>query len=269
MGVSAWDLWHLGYPDQALARARETVALARVFEDPFGLGFSAMVQGTIHWFRGEFEAQEQVAADAEAVGEKYGFPVWLGLGKVIRVSASVATGHSASLPELAEGAAIVAETGVQSGAPMLLAMIAATQATAGSFEAALSAVEMGLAVSAATGQACEDAELHRLKGELTIIAHREGGTETLGSAEDAFRTAVQIARDQNARSLELKALTSLARLLLTDGRASEARALLEPAYRWFEEGVETWDLRNARAAHDALAKTGVEGSAAVAKERIP
>ena len=259
MGVSAWNLWHLGYPDQALAQARETVELAQRFEDSFGLGFSTMVQGTIHWLRGEFEAQEQVAATEIAIGEEWGFPVWLGLGKAIHAAARVALGNATAVSELAEGIALVAETGTQAGGPMLLAMVAATQATAGSFEEALSAVDLALAVSAATGQAFQDAELHRLKGELTITAKREDTLTRERIAEESFRKAAQIARTQEARSLELRALTSLARLLITQHRIPEAKALLEPAYRWFEEGLDTEDLRHARAALERLAGARAEG----------
>ena len=246
MGVSAWNLWNLGYADQALSRARETFALAKRFDDPFGVGFSAMVQSTIHWFRGEFEAQEQAAAEAIAVGEDHGFPVWLGLGKAIRAAARVFLGHSDAVSELLEGATLVSQTGVQSGAPMLFAMMAATQAAAGAFEKASNAIELGLAVSAATGQAFHDAELHRLQGELTITASTQSAWAADRSAEASFRKAAEIACAQEARALELRALTSLARLLVAEHRTGEARSILDPAYGWFEEGLGTADLRNAR-----------------------
>jgi len=262
MGVSAWNLWHLGYPDQALARARETVELTQRFEDPFGIGFSAMVQGTIHWLRGEFEGQKQIAASQIAVGEEYGFPVWLGLGKAIHAAARVALGDATAFAELLEGAALLAETGTQSGAPMLFAMLAATQAAAGSPEEALGAVDLGLAVAAGTGQAFEDAELHRLKGELTLTADREGAAESQRLAEESFQKAVEVARLQGARSLELRALTSLARLLIAQDRMPEARTLLVPAYQWFTEGLETADLRDARS---VLERT--DGASAVAAPR--
>jgi tetratricopeptide (TPR) repeat protein len=252
MGVSAWNLWHLGYPDQALARARETVALARRLEDPFSLGFSTMVQGTIHWLRGEFDAQEQAAADEVAIGKKYSFPVWLGLGEAIRGAARVALGNATAVSELESGVALIAESGIQSGGPMLLAMVAATKAAAGSFEEALSAVDLAFAVSAATGQAFQDAELHRLKGELVIVAGRKSGQASERAAEESFRTAVNIARAQGARSFELRATTSLARLLFSKRRIQEARELLEPVYGWFEEGLDTEDLRRGRAALDGI-----------------
>jgi class 3 adenylate cyclase/tetratricopeptide (TPR) repeat protein len=262
MGVSAWNLWHLGYPDQALARARETVELTQHFEDPFGIGFSAMVQGTIHWLRGEFEGQEQTAASQIAVGEEYGFPVWLGLGKAIHAAARVALGDTTAVAELLEGAALLAETGTQSGAPMLFAMLAATQAAAGSSEEALGAVDLGLAVAAGTGQAFEDAELHRLKGELTLTVDREGAAESQRLAEESFHKAAEVARLQEARSLELRALTSLARLLIAQDRMPEAQTLLLPAYQWFTEGLETADLRDARS---VLERT--DGASAVAASR--
>lgn len=135
---------------------------------------------------------------------------------------------------------------------MLLAMVAATKAAAGSFEEALSAVDLAFAVSAATGQAFQDAELHRLKGELVIVAGRKSGQASERAAEESFRTAVNIARAQGARSFELRATTSLARLLFSKRRIQEARELLEPVYGWFEEGLDTEDLRRGRAALDGI-----------------
>lgn len=252
MGVSAWCLWHLGYPDQALARARETVALARRLEDPFSLGFSTMVQATIHWLRGEFDAQEQSAADEVSIGKEYGFPVWLGLGEAIRGAARVAMGNATAVSELERGVALIAQSGIQSGAPMLLAMVAATKAAADSIEEALGAVDLAFAVSAATGQAFQDAELHRLKGELVLVAGRKNGEAVERAAEQSFRNAADVARAQGAPSFELRALTSLARLLCSESRISEARELLEPVVGWFEEGLDTEDLRRGRVALEAL-----------------
>jgi class 3 adenylate cyclase/tetratricopeptide (TPR) repeat protein len=256
MGVSAWNLWHLGFPDQAVARARETMALAERFQDPFALGFSAMIESTIHWSRGEHRAQESSAAKCVSVGEEYGFPVWLGLGTVIRAAGQVALGDHGAMTKLTEGAAIVAQTGVQSGAPMLLAMIATAQAMTGAFQEAMSSVGLGLAVSGATGQAFQDAELHRLKGELTRRIHSKSEVAHDHAAEECFLEAVRIAREQEARSLELRSLTSLARLRLAEQRPDGGQALLEPICEWFTEGLDTADLRSARATLDSLGDGG-------------
>jgi tetratricopeptide (TPR) repeat protein len=246
LGMCAWNLWHLGHPDRALARAREAAELAKRFQYKFGLGFSANVECIVHWLRGDFAAQERIAAGQIVIGESYGFPVWLALGKVYHGAARVALGDASAVSEVLEGLTLAAQTRTRSGAPMMLAILAATHAAVGSLEDARGAVELGLAVAAETDQHFQDAELERTKGVLILMDEREPAVTRQQLAERSFRKAIDIARSQGARSLELRALTSLAPVLESRGRADEARALLEPVYRGFTEGFETADLRKAR-----------------------
>jgi|SRR5215469_709498 len=96
------------------------------------------------------------------------------------------------------------------------------------------------------GQHCYEAELHRLKGELLLARDRSDGAR----AERCFRSAIDIAREQQARSWELRAATSLARLARGTKREREARTILVAAYGWFTEGFDTGDLKDARALLD-------------------
>jgi predicted ATPase len=99
-----------------------------------------------------------------------------------------------------------------------------------------------------TGECWYEAELHRLSGEFSLLRD----SSSVSAAESSFRTAIEIARKQEAKSLELRATTSLARLLAKQGNRREARAMLAPLYGWFTEGFDTLDLKDAKALLDEL-----------------
>jgi predicted ATPase len=139
-----------------------------------------------------------------------------------------------------EAAGGIAGTGQKAGVPLLLWDLARIHQEAGREAAALGAVEAALAVSTEGSQPFWDAELLRLKGEL-----RRSKDEA--EAELLFRRALEVARGQEARSLELRAITSLAGLLRGRGQAADARKLLAPVHGWFTEGFETQDLKDAQA----------------------
>jgi predicted ATPase len=106
----------------------------------------------------------------------------------------------------------------------------------------------GITLMEATGERMYEAELHRLKGELLLMQN----AANLPEAEHCFRTALEVARRQSAKSLELRATTNLARLLAKQGRTDEARAMLAEIYGWFTEGFDTADLKDAKALLDEL-----------------
>jgi len=242
LGYSAWDLWQLGQPDAALARAREAVALARRLHDPFALAYALFFDSAIHACRRDVAAQRERAAEVVALSETQGFPLWLGLGRAFHAAARVMAGDRAALPEILDGMALAAETGHQAGAPALFALLAEAQQAAGQLAEAQGTVATGFAVAAQTGQPLFDADLHRLDGDLLLAT---GGTADEAAAR--YHRALAIAREQGARSFELRAATSLARLWRDQGQRAEARDLLAPVYGWFTEGFDTRDLQDAKA----------------------
>jgi predicted ATPase len=153
-----------------------------------------------------------------------------------------------TLTEVAEGLALAAGSGHRTGVPGLLAALADGQRAAGQDTAALGTVESGLAAAIETGQHFYDAGLFHLKGELLLGSDPANAAE----AEILFCQALHIARAQEAKSLELRAATSLARLWQRQGKCAEARALLAPTYGWFTEGFDTGDLVEAKALLDEL-----------------
>jgi predicted ATPase len=245
---AAWNLWHLGHPDAALARAGEAVALARRLNHPFSVAFALFMGGTaIHWLRRDVAAQRECAAEVIALSEAQGFPFWLGLGRVYLAGACVTQGDPSALVEIMAGLALAAGTGNHSGAPGLFAVLAEAQQAAGQFALAQGTVATGLAIAAQTGQPFFDADLHRLDGDLLLAT---GGADAEAAAR--YHRALAIAREQCARSFELRAATSLARLWRDQGKRAEARDLLAPLYAWFTEGFDTRDLIDAKALLEEL-----------------
>jgi class 3 adenylate cyclase/predicted ATPase len=248
LAFAAWNLFYLGQPDRALARAEDAVALARRLGHAFSLAFALFWEAALHWFRGDEAAQQRVAAEAIALSEAQGFPLWHGLGRMFHGYARVTAGEpEAGLAEVMDGLAQAAGTGNNAGAPIILVWLAEAQRAAGRDVEALHTVEDALAASQG-GQHFFEADLHRLKGALLL--HTEPGRTP--DVEALFRRALDVAREQEAKSFELRAATSLARLLRDRGRAAEARELLAPLYAWFTEGFGTRDLIEAKTLLDTL-----------------
>jgi predicted ATPase len=139
-------------------------------------------------------------------------------------------------------------TGTRLSKPLFLTLLAEALAVAGKIEEALSALDDALAKTAASGVRGWDAEIHRLRGELTARLPYPDPAK----AEDSFRTALAIAREQGTRGYELRAATSLAWLWDDQGRRGDARDLLTPLYGSFTEGFDTTDLKDAKALLDQL-----------------
>jgi tetratricopeptide (TPR) repeat protein len=246
---TAWNLSQLGQPDAALTRAHEAVALARRLNHPFGVGTALAFETAVHWFRRDTAAQRERAAEVIALSEAQGFPLWLGLGRAFHAAARVMDGDSAALPEIMQGVAVAAETGNQSGAPALFLLLAEAQQAAGQLVEAQGTVSTALAVAAQTGQLFFDADLHRLDADLLLA--------TGGEADEVaarYQRALAIAREQGARSFELRVSTRLARLWRDQGKRAEARELLAPVYGWFTEGFDTADLQQAKTLLEELGK---------------
>jgi class 3 adenylate cyclase/predicted ATPase len=249
LGVAACNLWYLGHADGSLGRAHEAVTLARTLGEPITLAWALFRETIVHTLRRDWRAQRERAAEVIALADIHGFPHWRGLGRMFHGLARVNAGEGAdALTEVAEGLALAAGTGNRGGAPGLFAALADGQRVAGQYAEALGAVESGLAVATATGQHFWNAGLHRLKGELLLATDPASSAE----ADALFCRALDIARAQEAKSFELRAATSLARLWQRQGKRAEARALLAPVYGWFTEGFDTGDLVEAKALLDEL-----------------
>jgi predicted ATPase len=246
----SWVLWSLGYPDQALARNHEALALARELSHPFSEATALLGVGRTHAMRGERQAALEGAEALIALSTEHGFQYWVGIGTVGRFRALADQGK---LEEGIAGMRAILEAlragGALMGLDEILTLVAELHGKAGQAEEGLALVAEALEFVAKTGEREAEAEVHRVKGELLLAREPTDAT----GAEATFREALDIARGQSAKSLELRAATNLARLWQQQGRKKEARELLTPVYDWFTEGFDTQDLKDAKQLLEQLA----------------
>ncbi len=248
MGVTsrayaAWPHVLLGYPDRGLAMSQEAVALARRVQHPLSLAAALAWAALTHFFRWEPGLAQERADEAIALAEELGFPLHVGLARSTR---GWTRGGDEAVAEIQQGLAELARIGTGVAAPGLLAMLAEAFWKVGRHDDALDALGLGVARAQETGAHHFDAEHHRLRAEILL---QQGGDD---DAERCLRRALEIAREREEKSHELRAATSLGRLLRDQGRRDEARALLAPVYDWFTEGFDTADLKDAKALLDEL-----------------
>ena len=129
---------------------------------------------------------------------------------------------------------------------LFLAMLAEAYQRSGQLEAERGVLTEALSLVDENGERAYEAKLYQLRGELTLQGSAHSPDSQIGEAEASFQKALNIARRQEAKSLELRATTSLARLWQQQGKMIEARALLAPVYDWFTEGFDTQDLKDAK-----------------------
>jgi class 3 adenylate cyclase/predicted ATPase len=247
--LSSWDLWFLGYPDQALSRIVGALALARELAQPYTIAFAYYMTSVVHLLRGEAELALASAEDSLQMSREQRFSLYVILSLISRGRALGGLGQlkEAKL-EIKLGLDEARSKGVGFMLPMMNSWLADMHAQSGEHEAALSIVEPLLAnIGEATGRSWE-CELLRQKGQLLLALDHAKSSQ----AESCFKEALELARRQKAKSLELRAGTSLAALWEKQGRFGEARNLLAPIYDWFKEGTNTEDLRHARAAQISL-----------------
>jgi len=245
----AWVLWWLGYPDQALQRIEAALTLARQLAHPMSLARALSFVAWLHQFRREGWAVQEQAETAIALTTEQGIPIWTGVGTTLRGGALVEQGQGEEgLAEMRQGLAVYQATGAELARPYWLALLAEGYAKLGRLEDGLSTLNEALTAAHNTGECWWEAELYRLKGGLLLQQAAGSGDE----AETCFHQALDIARQQRAKSLELRAATSLSRLWQQHGKRAEARALLAPIYDWFTEGFDTADLQEAKALLDEL-----------------
>ena len=247
----AWILWFLGYPDQALEKEHELLTLAQEVSHPFSLALAFMHSATLHLHRHEGPvAQEHIEA-AMTLCTEQSFVSFLGQTTILlgwNLAGQRQTEEG--IPQMRKGLATCQATGAVLFRPYYLTTFAAGHVTAGHAEEGLSAVAEAQALMNETGERFSEAELFRVKGELLLTQAGKGqqsNGENKDEAEQCFHQALDVARELSAKSLELRAATSLARLWQQQGKTGEARQLLSEVYNWFTEGFDTADLKDARA----------------------
>jgi predicted ATPase len=247
---AAWTLWSLGYPDQGLAQSQESVTLARQSAHPFSLGFALSRAAVFHQLRLEVQAAQERAEATISLATEQEFPQWRATGACLRGWVLAHQGRvKEGIEQIQQGSIAWRSTGAEIGRPHYLALLAEAYGTMEQPDAGLKVLTEALALVDKMGIRWYDPELYRLKGTLLLQQSSDNSTE----AEACFHHAISIAQSQQAKSWELRAAISLAKLWQQQGKRQEAYDLLAPVYHWFTEGFDTADLKDAKALLDALA----------------
>jgi predicted ATPase len=203
----------------------------------------------------DIERSRELAEMTISLCTEHEFPLWVATGMILHGWALVMQGQGEEgIPQMEQGLAAFQHLNLEAYRPYYLALLAEAYGKVGQAEKGLNAVAKGLALADKTEEHCDEPELFRLKGELTLqrSAVRDSQSEAQQEAEACFHKAVEIARRQQAKSWELRAVMSLSRLRQHQGRRDEARSILAEIYGWFTEGFDTADVKDAKALLDEL-----------------
>ena len=250
LAVAGLTLWLLGYPDQALERANEVLILAQNLEHPHTLARAGLYYTTlVHQLRREWQMVSERAATVITVATAQQVALVLAVGPIMRGWALAMQGQGAEgLTQLCQGLDAYRATGTEFQRPHFLSLPAEVHSIMGQPEAGLTALREALALVEKTGERYYEAELYRLQGVLLL----RQSSDNAPKAETCFHQAISIAQNQSAKSWELRAATSLAKLWQSQGKPDEARELLSPVYDWFTEGFDTADLKDAKSLLEEL-----------------
>jgi predicted ATPase len=245
----AWTLWWLGYPAQAIEKMQEALHLADDLSHPQSQAWTHDCAAILHQVRREAPAACEQSEAAIALAGAHGFAQWMAAGMVLHGWVrAVQEGEQEGVTELHQGITAWRNTGAALSLSHWLALLAEGYGSVGQTELGLTAVGEALAVVAQYEEGYYEAESHRLQGALWLQQSPAKSTK----AESCFHTALSVARGQQAKSWELRAAVSLARLWQQQGKHQEASDLLAPVYAWFTEGFDTADLRDAKSLLDEL-----------------
>ena len=239
-------LWLLGYPDHALRCNKQAIAIADEIAHPFSLAIALGWKAALHQLRGEVGLALEVAEVDLALTTEQIIPFFAAHATVLRGWALVDQGRcEEGIAALYAGVDAYRASGANLEVPHWLALLAEACGKVGRIDEAQAVLRDALALVEHTGIRYHEAELHRLDGELSRGRDDE-------RSDGCFRQAIEIARAQQAKSWELRAATSLARLWGDQGKRTEARDLLAPIYGWFTEGFDTPVLKEAKLLLDQL-----------------
>jgi predicted ATPase len=252
-GLGALAIWYLGYPDHALRLSQEALTLCREYPHAPTMVFVLADGGMLHLLRREPHLTLERAEAVRRLSSEHGFSLWMAFGDILGGWARVRLGHGAeAIEQIRRGLEVYRVRAGELERPLWVATLADAYQTLGRRDDGLATVEQALAEIRQTGVRFIEAELHRIRGELLLGQPAGPGAE----AERCFQRALEVAREQQARSLELRAALSLGRMLAQRGEGAMARRTLAPVYEWFSEGFQTPDLVDARAFLTGLGAPG-------------
>ncbi|MGE0823113.1 MAG: hypothetical protein AB7P18_13430 [Candidatus Binatia bacterium] len=283
---AAWVLWFLGYPDQALKKSQETRILARELAHPYSLAHTLCYAASLYQHRREGQRAHQQAEAAIALCNDQGFSYFLAMSTILQGWTLAEQGQrEEGIVQIRQGIVSWRATGAELSTPYFLALLAEAYGRGGQAGEGLTVVAEALAIANKNAERFYEAELYRLKGELTLQQSKASlgqvktsqdksedtdtrplNSDLQGEAEACFLKAIEIAQRQQAKSLELRAAMSLVRLRQLQALAyasrntdhvpraklDEAHLMLSKIYGWFTEGFDTADLQEAKALLEEL-----------------
>ncbi len=233
--------WQTGHSDRAVNLADSAVKRARDLNQQFSRTFAIWTKGKLHSWRGETSETRLVCDQLGALTEENGFSGWLAFNRILHGWVlSVSGEHDRAIEQVRRGIADWRNSFVLTEMNSVLAGVCMR---AGRYREAMAAVAAGREHAQRTGEGFGAAELERIAGETFLLM----GVENSAEAEQCMRRAIAIAKEQGAKAWELRATTSLARLLRDTSRRDDARTMLAEIYNWFTEGFDITDLKDAKA----------------------
>jgi class 3 adenylate cyclase/predicted ATPase len=250
LSFRSWALWLLGYPDAALVDANQALRDAREIDHAATLMFALALTPQAHFLSADYAtvsaANDKLLALAYDKNARY----WKAVGTVLKGNLFAVTGRSSdAIQEITSGLTAFRSTGATLYVPSWLSYLARAYADLGKIDDAWRCIREATAAIEMTKQRWCEAEVNRVAGEITLMSPEPDAAK----AQEYFERALAVARQQQAKSWELRAAMSMARLWRDQGKCNEARDLLTPVYNWFTEGFDTCDLKEAKALLGALA----------------
>jgi predicted ATPase/DNA-binding winged helix-turn-helix (wHTH) protein len=237
-------LWLLGYPDAALADSEQALTYAREIGQSVALMYALTMTSWIHIHCRDYATADTRAAELCSLAGEKDAALWNAFRLLSQGCVLVLTGNALTAVQiLASGLTALRATGATFWAPLSLSYLARAHAELGQFADAQRCIGEAMTAVETTDERWWESEVYRVAGEIAL----QSSEPDAAKAESYFQQAITVARKQQAKSLELRAVMSMARLWRDQGKRDEARDLLAPVYGWFTEGFDTLDLRDAKA----------------------
>jgi predicted ATPase len=250
LSYRSWALWMLGYPEAAFADTSHALRDAREIGQAATLMYALVHALVVHIQCGNYPTAKAEADELVALADEKGALFWKALGMSVQGCILALTGNASDAVQLiTSGITALRSTGSTLWMPLHLSYLARAYAELGQFDNALRCTGEGITAAETAKERWHEADIHRIAGEITLLSQRPSAA----NAEAYFERALSVARAQQAKSWELRAAMSMARMWRDQGKHQQARDLLAPVYGWFTEGFDTLDLKQAKVLLDALA----------------
>jgi class 3 adenylate cyclase/predicted ATPase len=250
LSYRSWALWILGWPDRAIADADHAITNAREIGQGVTLMHALSHAAFAYFHCGKYEQACSQSEEAVALASEKGAVFWKVWARLNQGCVSILTANSSdAINILNSGISAYRLTEATAHLPMYLTHLAEAYAHSGRFDDAGHCIGEAMTAVETTGEMLYSAEVHRVAGTLVLKSTEVDAAK----AEAYFQRSLSVARQQQAKSWELRAAMSMARLWRDQGKRDEARELLAPVYGWFTEGFDTLDLKEAKALLDELA----------------